>query len=331
MEAARPRDGHEGSPGGRLGAIDGLRAVAVLAVVAHHAGLLPGGYGTRGVDLFFVISGFCLALPTLRRIRAGGSFAFDRRHYARGRIARIVPPYYAALALFVALSFTSFGLPSVLRPPDRFEWLEDALFVTNFAPAYNASFWTLGIEAAWYVVFPVFLSLYVRSKVLFAGAVVASYLAFAWHDDILALGVLPLFLLGIVAAQIYVDGKASSPLFAGLALVVLVTAVLIDPSDLHGHPVWHAAAFFIVLAGVGTFRSMLSWKPLAALGIASYSIYLVHQPIVLWLLRFDLAKPLCAVLAIGAGVGFWLLVEQPSLLLLTRSKRRPAGAQAVAA
>jgi peptidoglycan/LPS O-acetylase OafA/YrhL len=322
--------GHPGAPGGRLGAIDGLRALAVLAVVAHHSGLLPLGYGTRGVDLFFVISGFCLALPTLRQIQAGGPFSFDRRRYARGRIARIVPPYYAALALFVLLSYTSFGLPSVLVAPGRFEWLKDALFATSMAPAYNASFWTLGIEARWYVVFPIFLSLYVRSKTLFGVALLASYLLYAWNNQLIDFGILPLFLLGIVAAHIYVAGKASSPLFAGLAFVSLVTAILTDPTAFHGHPIWHAASFFSVVAGVGMLRNVLAWKPLAALGIASYSIYLVHQPIVLWLLRYDLAKPVCALIAIGAGLGFWLVVEQPSLLWEARFKGRGSSAQAVA-
>jgi peptidoglycan/LPS O-acetylase OafA/YrhL len=199
------------------------------------------------------------------------------------------------------------------------------------APAYNASFWTLGIEARWYVFFPVFLSLYVRSKTVFAAALLASYGLFAWHKELIDFGILPLFLLGIVAAHIYVAGKASSPLFAVLAFVSLVTAILIDPTAFHGHPIWHAAAFFSVLAGVGMLRNALSWKPLAALGIASYSIYLVHQPIVLWLLRYGLAKPVCAALAIGAGLGFWLVVEQPSLLWEARSKKRTSNPSAVAA
>jgi peptidoglycan/LPS O-acetylase OafA/YrhL len=330
-EEPAARDGQPASEPNRLGAIDGLRAVAVLAVVAHHSGLLPLGYGTRGVDLFFVISGFCLALPTLRRLQAGESFSFDRRRYARGRLARIVPPYYAALGVFVILSFTPFGLPSVLQPAGRFEWLQDALFATSMSPAYNASFWTLGIEARWYVFFPIFLSLYVRSKTLFGAALLASYLLFAWHDELIDIGILPLCLLGIVAAHIYVAGKASSPLFAGLAFVSLVTAISIDPTAFHGHPIWHLAAFFTVVAGVGMLQNALAWRPLAALGIASYSIYLVHQPIVLWLLRYDLAKPLCAILAIGAGLGFWLAVEQPSLLWEARSKKRPSTARAVAA
>src|SRR5271163_4433651 len=91
--------------------IDGLRAVAVLGVIAYHANFLPGSVGARGVDLFFVISGLCLSLPVLRR--AGD---FQRTRFWINRCWRIVPPYWAALALFALLSLTAFGLPSALAP-----------------------------------------------------------------------------------------------------------------------------------------------------------------------------------------------------------------------
>jgi peptidoglycan/LPS O-acetylase OafA/YrhL len=329
-EERRAHAGQTGSPGDRLAAVDGLRAIAVLAVVAHHAGLLPLEYGTRGVDLFFVISGFCLSLPTLRSMQAGNPFRFDRWRFARGRVARIVPPYYVALVLFGVLSLTAFGLPSVVHPATRFEWLENALFMTSPAPAYNASFWTLGIEAQWYVLFPAILSLYVRSKSLFCSVAVFSYLAFAWHHELVDIGVLPCFMLGIVAAHLYVSGKASSPLFPVLAFVSLVTAVLTDPTAFHGHPIWHVAAFAMLVAGVGRLHVLASWRPLAAIGVASYSIYLVHQPIVLWLMRYDIAWPVCGLLGVGAGLVFWLAVEQPALAWQAEAKQRRRSVRAVA-
>jgi len=332
MKDARPgRPVATGSPSGRLAAVDGLRAVAVLAVVAHHAGLLPHGYGTRGVDLFFVISGFCLSLPTLLALQAGKPFLFDRWRFGLGRVARIVPPYYAALALFGVLSWTSFGLPSVLQPATRFEWLEDALFWTSTAPAYNASFWTLGVEALWYVLFPATLTLYVRSKAGFAAVALFAYLGYWVDPDLVAVGALPCFMLGIVAADLYARGKASSPLYAVLALATLVAATLTDPSTFHGHPIWHVAAFFTLLAGVGALRRVASWRPLAAIGVASYSIYLIHQPVVLYLTRYNIPWAMCAALGVGAGVAFWFAVERPALAWQARAKDRRRAVQAVAA
>jgi peptidoglycan/LPS O-acetylase OafA/YrhL len=332
MKDARPDGAEAGRPlVSRLAAVDGLRAVAVLAVVAHHAGLLPLGYGTRGVDLFFVISGFCLSLPTLRALKAGAPFQFDRWRFARGRFARIAPPYYVALALFGVLSLTSFGLPTVLEPAGRFEWLEDVLFLTTLAPAYNASFWTLGIEALWYVLFPMILTIYVRSKPAFAAVALLAYLAYWVDSDLVAVGVLPCFMLGIVAADLYVHGKASSPLYAALALATLVAATLTDSTSLHGHPLWHVAAFFTLLAGVGAVHRGASWRPLAAIGVASYSIYLVHQPIVLFLTRYPIPWPVCGALGVGAGFVFWFIVERPLVAWQARDKNRYHGVRAVAA
>jgi peptidoglycan/LPS O-acetylase OafA/YrhL len=219
-----------------------------------------------------------------------------------------------------------------LHPAARFEWLEDALFLTSPAPAYNASFWTLGIEAQWYVLFPAILSLFVRSKPAFVAVMAAASLAYAWHSELVAVGALPCFMLGIVAAQIFVSRKAASPLFAMLALASLALAILTDPSDLHGHPLWHLAAFFAVVAGVGIgwMRDVLAWRPLAGIGVASYSIYLVHQPIILWLMRYDIPWPVCAALGVAAGLLFWLVVEKPALGWQALAKERRRTAPAVA-
>jgi peptidoglycan/LPS O-acetylase OafA/YrhL len=306
----------------RLESVDGLRAIAVLAVVAHHASLLPFAYGARGVDLFFVISGFCLSLPTLRRLQAGEPFRFDRLRFAVGRIERIVPPYYAALLLFGVLSLTSFGLPSVRAPAAPYEWLTDALFLTSMAPAYNASFWTLGIEARWYVFFPAILALFARSKPLFAVAGIGFYALFAAQSALVDAGTLPCFMLGIVAADIHARGRSQSIWFVMLFAVTLIAALFFDRGENAGDPLWHAAAFFCVLAGIGRLERITSWRPLASVGVASYSIYLVHQPVLLWLTRYPIPWPVCAALSVGAGFAFWRAVEVPALAWRARAKER---------
>ena len=90
------------TPKHRVGYIDGLRAVAILSVVACHAAqystLSPNAtiaflfkQGSHGVNLFFVLSGFCLAYPTLERLRQKGNAAFDIPRYAARRVVRNSP------------------------------------------------------------------------------------------------------------------------------------------------------------------------------------------------------------------------------------------------
>ncbi len=92
---------HDGIPN-RIGYIDGLRAVAVLSVVAFHAAIY--GHveqtrllarivfqGHRGVELFFVISGFCLSYPTLLALSKGARPTFDIVKFGAKRIVRILP------------------------------------------------------------------------------------------------------------------------------------------------------------------------------------------------------------------------------------------------
>ena len=149
---------HMDAPRHRIAYIDGLRAVAVLAVVASHA--YPRiEYGTSfGVDLFFVISGFCLAYPTLRKLHDNGAADFDIARYAAHRLVRIVPPYYIAIALLYAASFF---VPWV-NHVSLYDAVRQALFLDNGTKFLTGSFWTLPIEFRWYFFFPVGLYLWVR-------------------------------------------------------------------------------------------------------------------------------------------------------------------------
>ncbi len=153
-------------------AVDGLRAVAVIAVMVFHLreGWLPGGL--TGVDVFFVISGFVVTASVAQR--QGGSFGdFVLAFYAR-RIARILP----ALALTVAVSAIAYALfiPSA--------WLGDTIAKTGLAAIFGLSnlvlaagddyfsvkaafnvfthTWSLGVEEQFYLLFP--LIMYFGSK-----------------------------------------------------------------------------------------------------------------------------------------------------------------------
>src|SRR5215469_8375561 len=102
-----------GERGNRIRYIDGLRAVAVLSVVLYHAaGRQSANWpywlhwsvlqGAHGVDLFFVLSGFCLSYPTIAAIAAGKHVTFSVDSFLSKRLIRIVPPYYASILLVTA-------------------------------------------------------------------------------------------------------------------------------------------------------------------------------------------------------------------------------------
>lgn len=147
-------------PRGRIAGLDGLRAVAALYVLAYHASVFAvpsstwlrefANMGWSGVDVFFTISGFILALPFMRKAWTGERV--NIRRYGIQRVRRILPAYW--LNLLVLAVFTSSGLLTTWRG-----W--KALFtnVTYTAgyfrqPQVNGVYWTLFCEMAFYLALP---------------------------------------------------------------------------------------------------------------------------------------------------------------------------------
>ena len=159
---------------GRLGYIDGLRAIAVLLVMLFHSRVHAPGVtlnhffleGTHGVDLFFVLSGFCLAAPTLQKLRRDGNAHFDLVGFAAKRFLRIVPPYALALLTFAIVGMYAMrlgvALPAGMLP--HFDWSDvasDLVFFDRGNQHLNQSFWSLALEFRWYFVFPLVLALWI--------------------------------------------------------------------------------------------------------------------------------------------------------------------------
>jgi peptidoglycan/LPS O-acetylase OafA/YrhL len=310
--------------------IDGVRAVAVLAVLGFHFAILsshsPPAWalcGCRGIDLFFVVSGFCLSYPFLRKWRARGSLRIDARSYGSflaRRFSRIAPPYYCALTLFALLAVTPFRVPDapglvLAAATTGKEYLLDLLFLTSSSPVFNPSFWTLGVEARWYLLCPLLIGLFVRSRVLFAGAGLAMYALYFSAAGVADEGTLPCFMLGIVAADVILM-KRRWRRFAWIGASVFLAAGVIEqyhghPTE-HGDPVWHIACFFLVLtASTGVARRVFEWRPLCLIGLASYSIYLVHGPFMESLVEARVPALLAAAAALIIGCFAYYLVERP--------------------
>jgi len=334
----------------RVAYIDGLRAVAVLGVVLAHA-VRASGYleaagplmtlrrpmtllnlGTHGVDLFFVLSGFCLSYPTLAKLARQRTVEFDVTGYIARRLVRIVPPFLCSILLLAAIErYLGFMLPSA---PNL---LKQALFLDLNTQFINGSFWTLAVEARWYVLLPLALLLWSRNVRLFwfafATVVVAGRFTMASSLDML---MLPGFLLGIAAAQVAVDGRRVRLwAFAGLAATIAL-ALPISLSQVPGvWPIvgtnaiatidrasllWEVAAFCFILLAVSSrrLRAMLGLGPIAFIGAASYSIYLVHQPATMLAagaVRSGVSQPelfaVCLAVSLAGGIAFWAVFERP--------------------
>ncbi len=182
-------------PPRRLHALDGLRAIAALSVLAYHAWLytkprVSSGLKSTtsdyvwhelrlGLVLFFVLSGFLLYGPWVRA-------ALDRerrpstRGYAIRRAARIVPAYWVAIAASIVLLWNHDDVPGVRLPDASNLWLF-GVFGQNYREdtllTLNPPSWTLAVEATFYVALPLLGLLAVRGRRL--GAVLAPVLFFA--------------------------------------------------------------------------------------------------------------------------------------------------------
>lgn len=293
--------------------IDGLRAVAVLAVVLHHlsAALVPGGY--VGVDVFFVISGY-LITGIIQRELAEGSFTF-KRFYER-RVRRIFP------ALFVMLIVTSAVGYFLLLPSDYVSTLRAALstvfFSSNvffwrelvdgyFAP--DAKFnpllhtWSLAVEEQFYIAFPCVLlacNRFLKVGVVRVVAVLA-LLSFAlgvvliqnkavavfflspsraW--ELLAGALLALKVIPVPRTRLWREVTVGT----GVAAILLACFVFDEKTIFPG---WAAllpvcGTALVIVGGTETRAAIagwiLQWRPMVYVGLISYSLYLWHWPLI---------------------------------------------------
>ncbi|MGA8475591.1 MAG: acyltransferase [Candidatus Cybelea sp.] len=306
--------------------MDGLRAIAVLSVVAFHAAIsIPGIEklpipwaltlaGKHGVDLFFVLSGFCLSYPTLKRLRDRGESVFSVSAFAAKRLVRILPPYFAAIALLSALAVTLWHFGIVYSVYEPFSWLtvaQNLLFADASTLYVNPSFWTLAVELRWYFFFPFLLWLWIQFPRAFAAVACACVLAYFTRANSLDVSILPAFMLGIVAADMRIRDYRLPLLALPVGIGILASAI--SQGDINVSLTWQITAFLFVV-GVGQsegIEKVLSVRLLTIVGVASYSIYLVHEPLIRITERFGTPAPAAAAIGIAAGFAFWGAFERP--------------------
>ena len=302
----------------RLAGLDGIRGLAALFVVINHIFLraFPGYpvdnapawaawfiYGRFAVVVFIVLSGFSLALSPARH----GWRLDSIRTFAVRRARRILPAYWAALAFSIAIAWLVVPPPGQGLPGSR-SAIVNGLLVQNIvgAPSPNRSLWTMAVEAQLYLVFPLLLLTVRRygglAMVAAVTLVVAAVGIVGPHVPRLDTFVIQsapdlaaLFAIGIMAAGIVGASRARRSWPWGwfaLAAAAPVFAVIWWRGSAWtlGHLFWVDLAFgpaiALLLAALATGRPkpllrVLDSRPLRSLGMSSYSLYLIHGPVVI--------------------------------------------------
>lgn len=317
-------------------------------VLAH----LLVGYGWLGVDLFFVLSAFLLARPFLNgkvKINVASWGQFLKRRWMR-----TAPPYYAAILFAAAVAGT---MSKFWTNPQA--TLLHLFYLANVSVGtleqFNLVVWSLQVEFQFYILLPLFLWLLTRRSAAWslAGLLVASaawqyfmFKADAGLHNVHILFQIPGYLfhfgVGIAAARLEVAGWKSPIRAAILApaafLVLVVGAVLVTdpPADAYSLVSEHvgfvllrilpAAGFgiliFLMATNDGWANNLFSNRAFAGLGQISYSLYLVHLPVITFIatvfpatMGFGLPifTLICAVPSLVLSAAFYVLIERPSL------------------
>ena len=305
--------------GDHLALIDYVRAVAILLVLGFHLliesfgnlqkmeaklsftdcnighlllSIVPFSYGFIGVSIFFLVSGFCIHLSHEKSKRKEFKVFFVRRFF------RIYPPY------FIALCFFAFVFPMTMlklnSPINLAQFFSHVLLVHNLDPrsfyGINGAFWSIGVEVQLYAIYPLLLLMVRRigwNKALFITAAIELSLRggmlfvnmpywlsaspffswFSWsigakladdylHGRPLVLAKCPLWVWPCMAAITYTN----KPIFVfTFPCVALSTATVI--------------AYFMSRPPVTVPLPRLVCNALRQIGIISYSVYLLHGPL----------------------------------------------------
>jgi peptidoglycan/LPS O-acetylase OafA/YrhL len=293
----------------RVPALDGLRALAALSVVAVHGMLfaLPRSAGHEhraldstyevwslgrvGVHLFFVLSGYLLFRPYAAAIWRGAAWPSTRRFFVH-RVRRIGPAYWTALAILAVVTGASAGDVAL-----------HAVFLHNATPetfrSINDVFWSMAVEVQFYLALPG-LALVIRriprlSWVAFMGASAATQVAIhltGWESQLAAPAYLSVFAAGMAVAalrDLYVS--AWVPAF-GVALLLLALAASVYGFGGSAYTLLWDTALGVGFASIlwcalhlPWFGKALSVRPLRFVGLISYSIFIWHVPLNGWLLE----------------------------------------------
>ena len=366
---------------GAIPELDGLRAIAVLLVLARHVVrpvqerdpdlMVAFGYdfatpfvnGWVGVDLFFVLSGFLITRHLLSQQRRGQKLAIGR--YLGARALRIMPAYLAVMGLVLAGAFP-FYAPEV---DIRSILVHLAVLQDYLGSDIVVAFWSLGVEEKFYLCAPfvvlgaarmegtrrhvllgtlVVLPTILRTATLWSGTEAGTYQAlfenfrrpFHLTFDGLAMGALVAFLQADGTIRRVGAGTRRAVLGAALALLALLMLrepmlAQVNAFDATAQPLLVALGFGGVVFALLDREEGPGWlgaHPLFVVAILSYTLYLVHMPLiplasVLSVVAFGSFEPVAfgagvLVLSFAAALLVHLGVEKPFLILKDMMRSR---------
>lgn len=329
--------------------VDGLRAVAVMAVLFYHAGFsqIPGGF--MGVDIFFVISGFLITAFIVSDLKSN---QFSLINFWERRARRILPPLF--LVIFATLLASTF----LLLPFDYSELglqiASQSVFSSNILFAKQGGYfdtssdlkallhlWSLAVEEQFYLFYPIVMLIIARYfKSMFLPFIVIGIIisfilqiAFVEYYQRYVFYMLPFRCWELLAGSLVAVTSAPSKfnkntLEAGsaLGLFMIVLALffyedhMVFPGYVAALPVVGTALIIYcnktLLTKVGSF---LAIKPVIGIGLISYSLYLWHWPIMVlakyYLIPFGEFTSYIGLVCIAASFILatltWYYIEQP--------------------
>ena len=294
--------------------IDGLRALSVLAVMLYHAEFDFFAGGFIGVDVFFVISGYLITQMVLSDFAKGN---FSIQHFYERRVRRILPALLTMLLATTPLAYIFFSsellvdysatlLGATWFSSNFVFWGEAGYFdrASEYKPLLHT--WSLGVEEQFYLLFPGLLWVFYKFKGQMLGlalVVAASFLAAqvgliqeaewpfymlisrAWElglGAMLAAALTHPRISAVLVAGLWAELLALSALLAILVPVMTFSELTATPGPLLLFPTLGACLLIWSAPQTRYLRGLLSLKWVVGLGLISYSLYLWHQPVLVF-------------------------------------------------
>ncbi|MGH8652649.1 MAG: acyltransferase family protein [Gammaproteobacteria bacterium] len=318
--------------------IDGLRAIAVIAVVLYHAGL--GGAGFVGVDVFFVISGYLITALLLREWST--THAIDLLAFYARRVRRIFPvATFVVVAVLVVASLLS---PLTLKAHTSFSAAAAAVFGANIFLQFTSGgyfdgraeempllhLWSLSVEEQFYFLWPALLIVVLRYRPRWLLSVIAALglASFALAEAFMAANPEAAFYQmparywelaagGLIAA---LPVRALPRHAASLGVLVTVAGCVYPVGHFPGIgavPAVAGAVLIILAVHSGETNAFLRSRSMVGVGLLSYSLYLWHWPLLAFYRATSIGPgsaqmrlTLCAV-ALLLAIASYRYIEQP--------------------
>jgi len=296
-------------------AIDILRCLAAMSVfyfhnhsggtLAKYTGLSIFRYtdslgATYAVPLFFLISGYCIHISNIKYIKSKS--ALPLKEYYKRRILRIFPPYLVALLL--ALLINHITMPQI--KVSKIDLLVHLFSLQGFTVTYfntiNLVLWTISIELAFYAIYPLFY--YVRFKYTLNYALLFTLLVsclsityftitgFSLPQRFCVFNLWFAWCCGAFLAdkKVLNPGDLKQPVYRVMYLIIAIAFICLNfiPNNLSiifdqfNVLIWTAPMLFILSKEDWLLQHKNSWiiKIAAAIGLSSYSLYLMHEPLI---------------------------------------------------